>query len=82
MDEDTLQQSGPDDIRHKAKLYEQAATGNDLLVDTRVLPKIKQVKHFGLSGYSTKYKGLAKEDTTDTALNFIPHVSSTIANKK
>ena len=31
-----------------------------------------QVKNFGLAGYSTKYKGLAKEDTTDKKLDFLP----------
>jgi hypothetical protein len=31
-----------------------------------------QVKKFGIAGYSTKYKGLAKEDTTDKTLDFLP----------
>jgi microfibrillar-associated protein 1 len=53
-----------DDIRHKAKDYERGITEEDKY-DKRKLPKIMQVKHFGIARRSTKYKGLAQEDTTD-----------------
>ena len=78
MDEDTLK-SNPNDIRNKAKDYAQSATSDDILItDTKNmnLPVKQNNKHFGFSRYSTKYKGLSKEDTTDKNLNFIPHVSS------
>ena len=74
MDEDTLEQAGKDDVRHRAAEYSRAATGEDK-IDKRALPKVMQVKKFGFAGYSTKYKGLAKEDTTDKQLDFLPIVS-------
>merc|ERR1711862_565240 len=80
MDDDTLNNNN-DDIINKAKIIQNTATGNDLLCDTSLLPKIKtQNKYFGFSGYSTKYKGLKMEDTTDKNIHFIPHVAD--SNKK
>lgn len=70
MDEDTLQQAGENDVRHRALEYSRSATGDK--IDKRSLPEVMQVKHFGLAGYSTKYKGLSKEDTTDKSLDFLP----------
>ena len=70
LDEDTLNQAGKDDVRHRALEYSRSATGDR--VDKRSLPEVMQVKNFGLAGYSTKYKGLAKEDTTDRSLDFLP----------
>eukprot|EP00816_Leptocylindrus_hargravesii_P004251 CAMPEP_0196808232 /NCGR_PEP_ID=MMETSP1362-20130617/8225_1 /TAXON_ID=163516 /ORGANISM="Leptocylindrus danicus, Strain CCMP1856" /LENGTH=479 /DNA_ID=CAMNT_0042182495 /DNA_START=9 /DNA_END=1448 /DNA_ORIENTATION=+ len=69
MDEDSLKDKN--DVRHKAEEYARAATGEDKY-DKINLPKVMQVKKFGMSGYSTKYKGLAKEDTTDKAIQYIP----------
>lgn len=71
MDEDTLNQAGADDVRHRAAVYSRAATGEDK-IDKSALPKVMQVKKFGFAGYSTKYKGLAKEDTTDKNIDFLP----------
>ena len=70
MDEDTLGKAGKDDIRHKAAEYALAATGDDKF-NKKAMPKVLQVKKFGFAGYSTKYKGLAEEDTTDKASLFI-----------
>eukprot|EP00957_Ditylum_brightwellii_P046845 3555619-Ditylum_brightwellii.AAC.1 len=39
------------------------------------MPEVMQVKKFGFAGYSTKYKGLAKEDTTDKSMDYVPLVS-------
>ena len=76
LDEDTLEQAGEDDVRHKAAEYSRAATGEDK-IDKSALPEVMQVKKFGFAGYSTKYKGLAKEDTTDKQLDFVPIQSKT-----
>jgi microfibrillar-associated protein 1 len=70
MDED---QWDEDDIRHKAKEYARAATGEDK-IDKRNLPAVMQVKKFGFARQNTKYKGLAKEDTTDKRMEFLPIV--------
>lgn len=71
MDEDTLTNAGKDDVRHKAAEYARAATGEDK-IDKSALPKVMQTKYFGLSRHSTKYQGLAKEDTTDKKMDFLP----------
>jgi microfibrillar-associated protein 1 len=71
MDEDTLDRAGPDDVRHRAAEYSRAATGEDK-IDKTALPEVMQVKKFGFAGYSTKYKGLAREDTTDRKMEFLP----------
>jgi microfibrillar-associated protein 1 len=59
-----------DDIRHKAKEYERGITEEDK-IDKSKLPKIMQVKHFGIARRGTKYKGLAQEDTTDKSQTFL-----------
>lgn len=70
MDEDTLKDK--DDVRNKAAEYARAATGDDKF-DKRNMPKVMQVKKFGFAGYSTKYKGLSKEDTTEkNGLGYLP----------
>ncbi len=70
MDDDTLMQD-KDDVRHRASEYAKAATGDDVF-DKRKMPKVMQAKKFGFAGYSTKYKGLTKEDTTDKGVDFLP----------
>jgi hypothetical protein len=60
-------------VRHKAKEYERAATGEDK-IDKSKLPEIMQVKGFGLARMGTKYKGLSKEDTTDKRNETLPIV--------
>ena len=78
MDEETLS-NDPNDIRNKAKMYAMAATQDDIRIkDAKEmnLPGGKQNKYFGFSGYSTKYKGLRMEDTTDKEMLFVPHVSA------
>jgi microfibrillar-associated protein 1 len=59
------------DIRHKAVEYARAATGEDK-IDKSKLPEVMQVKKFGLSGQNSRYKGLAKEDTTDKNMEMLP----------
>jgi microfibrillar-associated protein 1 len=61
------------DVRHKAAEYARAATGEDK-IDKAALPKVMQVKGFGLARQNTKYKGLAREDTTDKRLDILPIV--------
>jgi microfibrillar-associated protein 1 len=70
MDED---QWDEDDVRHKAKEYARAATGEDK-IDKRNLPAVMQVKKFGFARQNNKYKGLAKEDTTDKQMEILPIV--------
>ena len=65
MDDDTLNEAPEDDVRRKAKEYSLAATGDDQFINKKALPEVMQVKNFGLAGYSTKYKGLSKEDRTE-----------------
>ena len=69
LDDDTLNQAGENDVRHRALEYSRSATGDK--VDKRSLPEVMQVKNFGLAGRSN-YKGLSKEDTTDKRLDFLP----------
>lgn len=69
MDEDSLKDK--DDVRHKAIDYARAATGEDKY-DKSKLPSVMQVKKFGMAGYSTKYKGLINEDTTDKHVRYVP----------
>jgi microfibrillar-associated protein 1 len=64
------------DVRHKAKEYARAATGEDK-IDKRNLPEVMQVKKFGFARQGTKYKGLAKEDTTDKGMEILPIVKKT-----
>ena len=70
MDEDTLQEAGSDDVRHKAADYARAATGDEIFDRTK-MPDIMRVKKFGFAG-QTRYKGLAKEDTTDKSRDYLP----------
>jgi microfibrillar-associated protein 1 len=55
------------DIRHKAAEYAKTATASDkTIMNARAsMPAIMQVKKFGMANQNLKYKGLAKEDTTD-----------------
>lgn len=68
MDEEEWDES---DVRHKAAEYARAATGEDK-IDKSVLPEVMQVKKFGFASQNTKYKGLAKEDTTDKRMEMLP----------
>jgi microfibrillar-associated protein 1 len=68
MDEDTLKDKN--DIRHRAAEYANAVTGEDK-VNRKALPKVMQVKKFGFAGQN-KYQGLAKEDTTDKRVDYLP----------
>ena len=61
MDEEEWEES---DVRHKAAEYARAATGEDK-IDKTALPEVLQVKKFGFARQNHRYKGLAKEDTTD-----------------
>jgi len=76
MDQDEWKEG---DVRHKAKDYERALVGEDK-VDRRNLPKVMQVKKFGFSG-NTRYKGLAREDTS-TKQDVLPLVHSRRKPKK
>merc|ERR1719362_2207990 len=71
MDDDTLAED-PQDIRHKAKEYSMVPTFTDK-ADRSKMPEVMKVKKFGFQGYSTKYKGLKKEDTTDKRVNLLPY---------
>lgn len=62
-----------DDVRHKAAEYARAATGEDK-IDRAALPEVMQVKKFGFANQNSRYKGLAKEDTTDKSQSFLPLV--------
>ena len=62
-----------DDVRHRAAEYARAATGEDK-IDKKALPKVMQVKGFGFARQNAKYKGLAKEDTTDKQQDLLPIV--------
>lgn len=70
MDKDEFDK---DDVRHKAEEYARAATGEDK-IDKSALPEVMQVKGFGLARQNTKYKGLAKEDTSDRRQDLLPLV--------
>ena len=59
------------DIREKAADYAATATGEDL-IDRSKLPEVMQVKNFGHARQNTRYKGLAKEDTTDKHAHILP----------
>lgn len=74
LDEDTLQEAGATDVRHKASEYARSATLEDK-IDKAKLPKVMQVKKFGFAGYSTKYKGLKMEDTTDKNIRHMPIIN-------
>jgi microfibrillar-associated protein 1 len=70
MDEEEFEEG---DVRFKAKDYARAATGDDK-IDKSKLPEVMQVKKFGFARQNTKYKGLAKEDTTDRRMEMLPLV--------
>jgi hypothetical protein len=60
MDEDQWED---DDVRHKAKEYARAATGEDK-IDKRNLPEVMQVKKFGF----------ARQNHTDKEMELLPIV--------
>lgn len=68
MDEEEWDDS---DVRHKAAEYARAATGEDK-IDKSKLPKVMQVKNFGLARQNNRYQGLAKEDTTNKQMETLP----------
>ena len=59
------------DIRQKAAEYAAAATGEGK-IDKSKLPEVMQVKNFGHARQNTRYKGLAKEDTSDKFAHVLP----------
>jgi microfibrillar-associated protein 1 len=71
MDEEEWDES---DVRHKAAEYAKAATGEDK-IDKKQLPEIMQVKKFGFARQNHRYRGLAKEDTTDRKMEILPLVT-------
>ena len=61
------------DVRHKSAEYARAATGEDK-IDKSQLPDIMRVNNFGLSRQNRRYKGLAREDTSDRRVGMLPIV--------
>jgi len=60
------------DVRHKSTEYAMAHTGDDPPIDASKLPEVMRVKNFGRARQNTRYKGLAKEDTTDRSARILP----------